>query len=119
MPGGRWCVGVILVLGLAAGLMPAAGAVAAAQPRTGAPSSAAPAPPGIPSSIAVAPGDGSAGVSWVAPAADGGAPVSGYTVTAQPGGQTAQVPRVARAATVTRLTHALLCRVTWVVAKPA
>ena len=35
------------------------------------------------SSIAVAPGDGSAVVSWVALADVGGAPVSGYTVTAR------------------------------------
>src|SRR3954454_3839150 len=112
MTGHRWCVGALLVLGLAAGLMPATGGVAAAQPRTGAPSSPAPKPLDIPSSIAVAPGDGSAVVSWVAPADVGGAPVSGYTVTAQPGGQTAQVPGVARSATVTGLTNGVAYRFT-------
>jgi hypothetical protein len=43
-------------------------------------------------------------VSWAAPASDGGAPVSGYIVTAQPSGQQVAVPGSARQATVTGLT---------------
>jgi hypothetical protein len=72
---------------------------------------AAPAPPGIPTSVAVTAGDGSAVVQWVAPD-DGGATISGYTVTALPGGVTAEVPGVARAATVTGLTNGVTYRFT-------
>ena len=46
----------------------------------------APAPP---SGAVAAAGDQSASVSWVAPASDGGSPVTAYTVTASPGGQVA------------------------------
>ena len=48
----------------------------------------------------------------VGPTADGCEPVSGYTVTAQPGGQTAQVSGVARSATVTGLTNDVTHRIT-------
>ena len=56
-------------------------------------------------------GDGSAEVSWVAPD-DGGDTISGYTVTASPGGATASVPGVAREATVTGLTNGTAYRFT-------
>ena len=70
------------------------------------------APPGIPPSVAVSAGDGSAVVQWVAPDDDGGATISGYTVTALPGGATASVPGVARTATVTGLTNGVAYRFT-------
>ena len=82
MPATRWLVRALLVL--AVGLLATPG-VAVAQ-----------APPGIPQSVAVTAGDGSVVVQWVAPDDDGGATISGYLVTALPGGATASVPGVAR-----------------------
>jgi hypothetical protein len=46
-------------------------------------------PPGAPTDVRVTPGNGRASVSFTAPASDGGAAISSYTVTAAPGGQTA------------------------------
>jgi probable HAF family extracellular repeat protein len=48
-----------------------------------------PAPPGAPTGVGATAGDGSATVSFSAPAADGGGAITGYTVTASPGGATA------------------------------
>ncbi len=44
--------------------------------------------PGAPTAVAASAGDGSARVTWNAPADDGGAIVTRYTATAAPGGQT-------------------------------
>ena len=44
--------------------------------------------PGVPSDVSATAGDGEATVSWSAPASNGGAAISGYTVTASPGGAT-------------------------------
>ena len=44
--------------------------------------------PTAPQSVAATAGVGSATVSWAAPASDGGSSVTGYTVTASPGGAT-------------------------------
>ncbi|MBY6060653.1 cell wall-binding repeat-containing protein [Microbacterium esteraromaticum] len=44
--------------------------------------------PGAPSGIRASAGDRQATVSWAAPGATGGAPITAYTVTAQPGGKT-------------------------------
>ena len=96
MPASRWFPRAVVPLLLAALFLPAA---------------AAPTPPGIPTSIAVTAGDGSAVVQWVAPD-DGGATISGYTVTALPGGGIAHVPGVARSATVTGLTNGAAYRFT-------
>ena len=47
-----------------------------------------PTAPGSPTGVSAAAGDGSATVSWTAPA-DGGSPITAYTVTSSPGGKTA------------------------------
>jgi Subtilase family/Domain of unknown function DUF11/Fibronectin type III domain/WD40-like Beta Propeller Repeat len=46
-------------------------------------------PPGAPTGVAAAAGYGQATVSFTAPASNGGAPISSYTVTSSPGGVTA------------------------------
>ncbi|MGY1684226.1 S8 family serine peptidase [Geodermatophilus sp. SYSU D00867] len=59
--------------------------------------------PGAPAGVTATAGDRSATVSW-SPAADNGSPVTGYTVTAAPGGATATTTG-ATSATVTGLTN--------------
>ena len=44
--------------------------------------------PGIPTAVSASAGSTQASISWTAPASTGGASISSYTVTAQPGGQT-------------------------------
>jgi hypothetical protein len=44
--------------------------------------------PSAPTGVAATPGDTVATVSWTAPADNGGAPITGYTATASPGGAT-------------------------------
>ena len=44
--------------------------------------------PGAPTNVTAVAGDTTAHVTWSAPASDGGTPITGYTVTAQPGGAT-------------------------------
>jgi len=48
-----------------------------------------PTAPGAPTAVGATAGDGQAGVSWSAPSSDGGSAITGYTVTASPGGATA------------------------------
>jgi RHS repeat-associated protein len=60
--------------------------------------------PGAPTGVGGVAGNGAAAVSWSAPASNGGAVITGYTVTASPGGATA-TSTGALAATVSGLTN--------------
>jgi hypothetical protein len=64
----------------------------------------APAKPSAPSAVTARPGDGSATVSWAQPP-DGGAAITGYRVTASPGGASVAAGAAARQATVAGLTN--------------
>ncbi|NOJ80209.1 FG-GAP-like repeat-containing protein [Myxococcus xanthus] len=59
--------------------------------------------PGAPVSVAASPGVREVSVSWQPPEDTGGLPVSGYVVTASPGGTTHQVEGAASEATFTSL----------------
>ncbi|WP_181905653.1 carboxypeptidase regulatory-like domain-containing protein, partial [Microbacterium bovistercoris] len=61
-------------------------------------------PPTAPTSVTATAGNAQATVSWTAPSSTGGSPITGYTVTAQPGGKTATTTG-ATSATVTGLTN--------------
>ncbi len=63
--------------------------------------SAAVTKPGAPSGVMATPGNASAAVTWTAPAADGGSPILGYTVTATRGSSTS----------LCRTTNSTTCRV--------
>ena len=56
--------------------------------------------PGAPTIGTATAGDTQATVTWTAPASDGGSPITGYTVTAAPGGLTASVVAPATSAIV-------------------
>lgn len=61
--------------------------------------------PGAPTSVQAVAGDGQATVSWAAPADEGGSALTGFTVTASPGGATVTVAGSVLSATVTGLTN--------------
>jgi hypothetical protein len=67
--------------------------------------------PAAPTAVTATAGDGSATVSWAAPTFNGGATVTGYTVTAAPGVRTAATNGATRA-TVTGLTNGTAYRFT-------
>jgi hypothetical protein len=62
-----------------------------------------PVAPSTPQKVAALAGYGGATISWSAPATDGGAPWSKYTVVASPGGATVTVAATGTSATVTGL----------------
>lgn len=61
--------------------------------------------PDAPTAVQATAGDGSATVSWTAPASDGGAAITGYTVTSSPPGGSATVTAPATTAAVTGLSN--------------
>jgi hypothetical protein len=63
------------------------------------------APPTAPRNMIAAAGDGSASISWIAPASDGGAPVTGYRITASPGGATVSTGRTQTTASFAALAN--------------
>lgn len=74
--------------------------------------------PGAPTAVAATPGDGSLAVTWTPPG-DGGSPVTGYTVTASPGGATVTAEASATSTTVTGLTNGTAYTVTVTAANAA
>ncbi len=67
-----------------------------------------PGPPGAPENVIASGGNGSAIVTWDAPANDGGTPVTGYRVTPSgPGSVPAPTDTTARAVSITGLTNGL------------
>ncbi|MDT4912541.1 MAG: hypothetical protein QOC66_1669 [Pseudonocardiales bacterium] len=63
----------------------------------------APVAPSAPRSVAATAGTGTANVTWAAPASDGGAPWSKFTVVASPGGKSVVASATARSASFTGL----------------
>jgi hypothetical protein len=61
--------------------------------------------PGAPADVVAQAGNREAVVTWTAPADDGGRPITGYVVTAQPGGLFVTVAASERRATLTGLTN--------------
>ena len=61
--------------------------------------------PGAPTGVIANAGNASATVTWTAPAANGGSPITGYTVTSSPGGFTAGVGAGVVTARVSGLTN--------------
>jgi len=62
-------------------------------------------PPGAPTAVSAVAADASATVSWTAPAPNGGSPITGYTVTASPGGQHTTAGPAITSAVITGLTN--------------
>ncbi|MHB8664205.1 MAG: fibronectin type III domain-containing protein [Acidimicrobiales bacterium] len=61
--------------------------------------------PSAPTNAHAAPANMSAAVTWTQPSSTGGGPITSYTVTASPGGQSATAAGTATSATVTGLTN--------------
>jgi uncharacterized repeat protein (TIGR01451 family) len=69
-------------------------------------------PPGAPSGVAVSALNGGARVTWAAPANDGGAPLTGYTATASPGGASCTVAAATRTCDIPGLSNGVTYSVT-------
>jgi RHS repeat-associated protein len=78
-----------------------------AGPASAASNSVTPAgPPGVPTNVSATAGNGQATVTWTAPSSNGGSAINYYTVTASPGGMSAQTPTgTTTTATVTGLAN--------------
>jgi hypothetical protein len=68
--------------------------------------------PGPPTQVLATAGSAAANVSWTAPTNAGGSAISGYTVTATPGGATVTVAGTVTSAAVTGLTNGMAYRFT-------
>jgi hypothetical protein len=82
----------------------AVGTGPASAPSNAVTPTAAATAPGAPTAVQALAGHGSASVSWTAPG-DGGSPISGYTVTASPGGATVTVTGSTTSAAVSPLVN--------------
>jgi hypothetical protein len=88
---------------------------AAGRGPDSAPSPAMTAPaliPAAPTAVRATAGDKSATVTWTAPITDGGSPITGYSLTAAPGGATLTVAGTTRTATLTGLSNGTAYTVT-------
>ncbi|WP_203845278.1 beta strand repeat-containing protein [Dactylosporangium siamense] len=93
-PGGSGCVSAgpgctvpLLTPGTSYTFTVVANSLAGPSPVSAASNAVTPGPPGVPTGVSATPGNGTATVSWTAPAATG-AGIGGYTVAAAPGGAT-------------------------------
>jgi uncharacterized repeat protein (TIGR01451 family) len=69
-------------------------------------------PPDAPAQVVASPLNGGARISWAAPAADGGVPISTYTATASPGGASCSAGATARSCDIAGLTNGISYTVT-------
>ncbi|HEX8700301.1 MAG TPA: fibronectin type III domain-containing protein, partial [Myxococcaceae bacterium] len=86
--------------------VPDSGVPNSGVPDSGVPDSGVPATaPGAPTAVTATAGNGQATVTWQAPASNGGSPITGYTVTASPGGAQVSVGADSLSATLTGLAN--------------